>query len=168
MQSAYVMRLSREELERRRLAAAKDLLAGVKQIEVARRYHTTRASVSRWNKTLRKSGLDELRRKKPKGRASYLSPAQWAQVGEMLREGPIAHGFKNDLWTGPRVRRLIREKFGVQFHEKYVVEILRTRFNLSWQNPHRVARERDEAKRKEWIETKWTEIKKGRSKGAGR
>ena len=42
-----------EELERRRLAAAKDLQAGIKQADVVRKYDVNPSSVSRWNKTIK-------------------------------------------------------------------------------------------------------------------
>jgi putative transposase len=168
MHSTYVVKLSRAELERRRLDAARDLLAGVKQAAVARSHHTTRASVSRWNKTLRRNGIEALRGTTSSGRPSHLTEEQWAAVERALREGAAAHGFRTDVWTGVRVQRLIREKFAVEYNSNHLIDVLKQRFNLSWQKPHRVARERDEQKRKVWLETTWAETKKGRSTGAGR
>ena len=88
MHSTYVVKLSRAELERRRLDAARDLLAGVKQAKVAPSHHTTRASVSRWNKTLREKGIAALRGTTSSGRPSHLTEEQWAAVERALREGP--------------------------------------------------------------------------------
>lgn len=73
MHSTYIVKLSRAEMERRPLDAARDLLAGVKQVEVDRSHHTTRASVSRWNKTLRKDGIAALRGTTSSGRPSHLT-----------------------------------------------------------------------------------------------
>jgi len=105
-----------------------------------------------------------LRRTNPPGKPSYLTPDQWTRLDRMLREGPTRHGYKTDLWTGPRVARLIREKFGADYNPNYVIDVLRTRLGFSWQKPRRIARERDEEKRKAWLETTWPELKKGRKK----
>lgn len=160
MHSNYVARLTRDELERRRLLAAADLKAGVKQIEVARRYGTSRASVSRWAAALEEHGEAALRRRNPPGRPSKLDDAQWARLEKILMDGPRTVGYSNDIWTGKRVQRLVREKFGVQFNVSHLIEVMHERFGLSWQRPRRVARERDEAKRAGWIKDVWQPLKK--------
>lgn len=167
MHSTYVAKLSRDELERRRLAAAKDLQETKDwgaQTRIAKKYGTTTASVSRWNTLLQAKGIDALRRTNPPGRESYLTPDQWTQLAKMLKQGATAHGYKTDLWTSPRVHRLIRETFGVTFSQEYVRHALRDRLGFTRQRPRRIARERDEEKRKAWLTTTWPELKKGRSK----
>jgi transposase len=166
MHSNYVAKLTRDELERRRLLAAADLKAGVKQIEVARRYGTTRASVSRWAAALDEQGEDALRRRNPPGRPSKLTEAQWARLEQMLIDGPVALGYSTEIWTGKRVQRLVREKFGVRYNVSHLIEVMHERFGMSWQRPRRVARERDEAKRAGWIKTVWEPLKKTSDAGS--
>lgn len=173
MPSTFVAKLNRDEMERRRLGAAKDLLASNPnewghQARVAEKYNVSTATVARWNTVLKAKGIEGLRRSNPPGYPSKLTQAHWARLAKMLQEGPIAHGYKTDLWTGPRVQRLIREKFGVTYNANYVTDALKTHLNLSWQKPRRVARERDEEKRQAWLRDEWPELKKGRKKDAGR
>ncbi|HLF92042.1 MAG TPA: winged helix-turn-helix domain-containing protein [Planctomycetota bacterium] len=164
MLSTYVAKLSRDELERRRLAAAQDLEQGMPQVEVARKYHAHKITVHGWNKTLKTQGKDGLKRKDAPGAEPKLTQPQFERLGRMILEGAVAHGYTTDLWTGKRIQRLIKEEFGVTYNPNYVDDLMRTRFGLSWQKPRRVARERDEAKRKQWLETTWPELKKGRKK----
>jgi transposase len=164
--SNYVARLTRDELERRRLLAAADLKAGVKQVEVARKYGTTRASVSRWASALEEDGEAALRRRNPPGRPSKLTEAQWARLEQILLEGPRTVGYSTDIWTGKRVQRLVRDKFGVHLNASHLIEVMHERFGMSWQRPRRVARERDEAKRAGWIKTVWEPLKKTSDAGA--
>jgi len=158
-------------MERRRLAAGRELLASNgdwgERARIARKYGVNRGTVSRWAQVLCESGLDGLRRRKPPGASSKLTDEQWERLGRMLKEGATAHGYGTDLWTGPRVQRLIKETFGIAYNPNYVVDILKARFRYSWQKPRRVARERDEAKRKAWLATTWEELKKGPRKGGG-
>ena len=50
--SKWKPKLSREELERRRLTAGEDLLAGMKASDVARKYGVNPSSVTRWKRRL--------------------------------------------------------------------------------------------------------------------
>jgi transposase len=166
--SNYVARLTRDELERRRLLAAADLKAGVKQIEVARKYGTTRASVSRWASALEAEGEEALRRRNPPGQPSKLTPAQWTRLEQLLIDGPRAVGYSTEIWTGKRVQRLVRDQFGVHYNVSHLIEVMHERFGMSWQRPRRVARERDEAKRAGWIKTVWEPLKKTSAEGSAR
>ena len=44
--------LTRDEMERRRLAAARELLAGESQASVARKFGVSRTTASRWQRAL--------------------------------------------------------------------------------------------------------------------
>lgn len=156
----YVAKLSRDELERRRLLAAADLRGGMYQAEVARKYGVSRASVSRWTAALEDDGEEGLKRTFSPGFPSKLSDDQWQQLEEMLLKGPREFGYSSEVWTGKRVARLVREKFGARYNPNYLIDVLHTRFNMTWQRPRRVAHERDEAKRAGWIKTVWEPPKK--------
>ncbi len=168
MPTTFVAKLSRDELERRRLEAGTDLQRGTRQADVARKYGVPWRTVHRWKTVLDAKGLEGLRRTKAPGKPSYLTPDQWKQLARMLQQGPTAHGYKTDLWTSPRVQRLIRETFGVRFNPNYVREALKQRLGFTRQRPRRIARERDDEKRQEWLDTTWVELRKGRKTGSGR
>lgn len=75
-----------------------------------------------------------------------------------LRRGPVAHGDDNDLWSLPRVGRLIAETFPRRASPAEVWR-LRRRMRGSPQKPRRQARERDEEKIAEWKEQRWPQLK---------
>lgn len=151
--------LSREEMERRRLSAAKELDEGVQQAKIARKYGVSEATVSRWAKVVRTRGVDALRSTKASGK-SRLSESQLEQLLDILLEGARANGFETDIWTTERVARVIKKRFGVSYNADHVSRILHEKLGMSYQKPKRRASERDEAARATWLRTSWPRLKK--------
>ena len=149
------------ELERRRRRGARLLESGVAQAEVARRVGVTRTSVSRWEKLRREGGLDALRRPKRFGRPRRLSDAQCEELIKRLKAGAVAAGFATELWTLPRIRLLIEQRFAVKLTEPSVWRLLRS---LGWsvQRPSGQARQRDDKAIRTWKARRWPELKKSR------
>jgi len=78
---------SRADMERRRMEAAGDMLNGLSQSGVARKFGVSRTTASRWHLALTTSGLDSLRERKTAGRPSRLTREQKAQIVKVyLRE----------------------------------------------------------------------------------
>lgn len=165
MPTRYVPKLPRDELERRRLDAIDDLEdPTTSQADIARKYNVSTATVSRWNTTLEEQGPEGLKRSNPPGAEPKLPDDDLAQLEQILLDGAQAYGFETDLWTGPRVARVIEETFGVTYHEKYVPQLLGNRLGFSYQKPERTARERDDEARERWLKEVWEDdVKKGRS-----
>jgi transposase len=151
-----------QALEQRRLEAARLFAAGVGQAEVARRLGATAMSVSRWYRVWQEHGEEGLKRKAPPGYAPRLSPEQRQQLEEALVAGPAKAGYATELWTAPRVRKLIWERFRVRYHESHVWLLLR---QLGWtcQKPAKRALERDEEAIATWVKERWPQLKRGRS-----
>jgi len=147
------------EWERRRRRGARLLEAGVKQAEVARRVGVTRTSVSRWEKVRQERGEEALKRPKRFGRPRRLSEAQCEELIEQLKAGALAAGFATELWTLPRMRTLIEQRFSVQLTEPSVWRLLRS---LGWsvQRPTGQARQRNEKAIRTWKARRWPELKK--------
>lgn len=168
MPQRYVPKLSRDELERRRLAAIDDLQDdAMTQEDIANKYNVSQPTVHRWKATLDEEGIEGLKRSDPPGTDAKLTEDEFDELEEILLEGALAYGFDTDLWTGPRVARVIEEQFGVTYNEKYIPYLLKQRFGLSYQTPERVARERDDEERERWLSETWEELKKGRSSADG-
>jgi transposase len=76
-----------------------------------------------------------------------------------LLHGAQAAGFATDLWTCPRVARLIEQRFRVHYHVDHVGRLLHA---LGWspQKPTRRAIERDEEGIRRWIKQTWPALKK--------
>lgn len=76
--------LTREQNEQRRLAAAEDLLDGVKsQAQIARDHGVTRAAVAQWNATLEEEGIEGLKSTNDEG-----NQGPKPQLDEQDREHP--------------------------------------------------------------------------------
>ena len=155
------------ELEQRRRRGVRWLLQSeLAQAEVARRVGVTRTSVSRWEKLRQDGGIEALRRPKRFGRPRRLTDAQCAQLIEQLKAGALSAGFGTELWTLPRIRTLILQRFAVTLTEPSVWRLLRA---LGWsvQRPSGQARQRDEKAIRTWKARRWPELKKSRRDKAG-
>lgn len=93
------------------------------------------------------------------GRKPRLSEEDRQRLQELLLHGPEELGYETPLWTCGRVAHLIQQEFGIGYHEGHVWKIL---VSLGWspQRPEGRARERDEAKVRQWRKKIWPAIKK--------
>jgi putative transposase len=146
-------------MQKRRLQAAKLFDDGVSPAEVARRLKVSRQSATRWRQMFKANGKDALRSKGVAGRKPALDREQSRELAATLKKGPLAAGYRTDLWTLPRVAALIRGRFGVRYHSGHCWHLLR-RMGFSCQMPERRALERDEKKIRRWTREEWPALKK--------
>jgi transposase len=124
-------------------------------------------SVRRWRAASGDGGDDGLARRPAPGRSPSLSTTQEKIVRRWLSDLPSEYGFATDLWSAPRLARLIEQEFGVHFHPNYLSVWLRRR-GYTPQKPRRVPRERDDQAIACWLAQDWPRIKqKARRRGAG-
>jgi transposase len=154
-------RLTRAQMEERRLAAARLLRAGkLTQAEIARQVGVSRAAVTQWKQRLEQAGLGGLQQRRSSGRAARLTEAQWSQLLTLLQHGAVTAGFETERWTLRRIARVIARTFGVQYHFRSLGRALHAR-GWSPQRPLPRARERDEALIAAWLRRDWPRIKRG-------
>ena len=146
-------------MEQRRARTAQLFRAGKKQAEVARSLRVSRQIVSRWFFSFLKGGAKGLKGARRAGRKPRLDAEQLARVDAALRLGAKGHGFRTNLWTLPRIARVIEQLTGVKYHPGHVWRILH-RLDWSLQRPARRARERNEEAVRQWISTRWSAVKK--------
>lgn len=149
----------RRELQRRRLKAGRLLSRGVSQAEVARRGEVSRETVRRWADKLAAGGLVSLRNARKLGRPSGLDDAQRRSLVAALKAGALAQGYATELWTLPRVGRLIEKEFGRRYSD---VQVWRILGQLGWscQRPTGRATQRDERAIQHWKQVRWPALKK--------
>jgi len=157
--NAQGVSLTREQIEKRRLSAGADLIAGMKQSDVARKYGVTPAAVSLWAQTIRKDGIEGLRMRKARGNPPKLERESRERLVEILETGPEAYGWDSGLWTSSRVVKVIRREFGVRYHPHYMPRLLR-RLGFRPVKPKRRASEKDEDRKDAWLTTTWVQVKK--------
>ncbi len=88
-----------------------------------------RRSVRRWKAAYREKGPQALKAKPAPGRPPKLTHNEKQELEELLLQGAEAAGFDTDLWTCPRVARVIRKHFGVRYHVDHIGRLLRS---LGW------------------------------------
>jgi len=148
-----------EQLEQRRLTAARLFDRGLSQSEVSRELGVHRQSVNRWFAAWEGGGIKALKQAGRAGRKPRLAPRQLGQVESALKQGPQAHGFATALWTTARVAQVIGQLTGVRYHPDHVCRIL-AKLRWSCQRPVGRALERDEKKIEHWKKQRWPAIKK--------
>jgi transposase len=133
---------------------------------IARALGASPAAVSRWLAAARHDGPGALRARPRPGAPPRLAPDQARLIADFLWHGPEAYGFRGELWTCPRVGRVLREEFGVRYSRSQVARILRA---LGWtpQVPITRAIQRDEAAIERWAQEDWPRLK-GRARAEGR
>jgi transposase len=150
---------SAQELERRRKRAVQAVQEGSTVAEVARVLGVSDRSVRRWVAAAREGGDDALDAVPHPGAPSKLNGKQERQVLSWFKRMPSEFGFATELWTAPRIASLIREKFGVEYHPRYINEWL-TKRDITPQKPERQARERNQRKISAWRSRTWPRLKK--------
>jgi len=148
-----------ELLEDRRRRALALLDSGYSLNEVGRRIGCGASSVMRWRDARRLGGDSALRVRYSPGRPLKLSQARRKGLVNLLLQGPMAHGYRTNLWTTARIAEVIQRKFGVQYHRDHVGRLMHS---LKWspQKPERRALERDEKAIARWKQKDWPRIKK--------
>src|SRR5262245_12382626 len=101
--------------EKVRLEAAELIEAGASDREVAKRFRVSRMSVNRWRRALACGGRAALASKGAGGAKCKLTPAQAAELEEVLDAGPAACGYADQCWTLARVAQQAWRRFGVEY-----------------------------------------------------
>jgi len=160
----FVSRCVNEALEKRRLKGAKLLAKGVSKSEVARQLGVARQTVAAWEAKLAEGGADALKRGEL-GRPRQLAAEQEQELGKVLMAGALAAGFPTELWTLPRIGKLINERFGVEYSTGHLWHLLR-RMGFSCQKPEKRALQRNEEEIVRWKRHGWPALKKKPSEKA--
>ena len=150
---------SADLLEDRRKRALALLDAGHSLNEVGRRIGCNASSVMRWRNARRRGGAKALRVRFSPGRPWKLTATQRKRLVRFLLQGPVAHGYRTNLWTTIRIAEIVQRKFGIRYHRAHVGRLMHS---LKWtpQKPERRALERDEEKIKRWKQRNWPRVKK--------
>ena len=110
--------------------------------DIAFSMRLNRSTVFGWMKRFRQSGLESLRSTKAPGARPKLKAPQFLKLIRTLHEPATRWGFWSDLWTGPRVRNLIKKLFGITLHPTHMPRFLR-RLGLVRRIPEPRALEQD-------------------------
>ena len=129
------------------------------QQEIAKVFQVSHGLVSPIDARYRTQGDVGLTRTFAPGASTKLTAAQREQLGPLLDQGAVAHGFEGARWTRKRVRHLIEHTFGVTYDVSSIGRLLRD-MGFSRQRPVRKDHRQKEADVTTWKTTRLPEIKK--------
>jgi len=148
--------------EARRFRAFELKQDGWKQTDIAEALGVSEGAVSQWMKKAREEGKEALKTSPRPGRPPRLSDEERSEeLPSLLEKGPEHFGFRGEVWTRKRVRKLIKEEFDVEYDVSQVGRIL-GRIGWSRQKPDHRSDKRDEKEIEEWKEEEWPRVKKSR------
>ena len=151
--------ISHEVLETYRFAAIKLKKSGVEIDVIANSFNVTERAVYRWLKKSKTDGIKSLKSSKATGPESYLSEDELSTLLKLIRKPATKLGYSTDLWSGPRIRHLIKYEFGIEYHAKHMPRLLKW-LGLELKFPERRALEQDPKAVREWKQNRFPEILK--------
>lgn len=148
-----------KQLQTRRERAIALLQSGKTYQSIAATLNSSISSIVRWAQAHRKGGMKALQPKTSPGRPPLLTLPQKHRLLRLLVKGSLSEGYTTDLWTLPRISKLIAKYFGTRYHPGHAWRIMR---GLGWtcQKPERRALQRDESTIEHWKKYDWPRIKK--------
>jgi transposase len=150
---------SADLLEDRRQRALAMLKTGLSFNEVGHRIPCAASSVMRWFNAWRRGGAKALKVRSSPGRPAKLKPAQRRRLLRVLLKGPLARGYRTNLWTTARIAEVVHQEFGVHYHRDHIGRLMHG-LNWSHQKPETRAMERDEEAIARWKQKDWPRVKK--------
>jgi transposase len=70
-------------------------------------------TIHRWIKRFKTRGFAGLQEGQRPGRPSMLQPAQWEEIGRVLRQPPRSLGYPKNLWDGKLLEHHLANAYGV-------------------------------------------------------
>jgi transposase len=131
---------------------------GWKHCDIAAALGVTQGAVSQWLTTAHRGGPDALRAHLRSGRPARLTPEQKRLIPDYLGHGAEAYGFRGEVWTCPRIAKVLRQEFRVSYSRSQVSRLMK---ELQWtpQVPLTRALQRDEQVIEHWRVEVWPQIR---------
>ena len=117
--------LPHDVLETYRMAAVRLRRKGVGINVIAESFRVRREAVSRWISAARKFGIQHLRSRKAPGREPRLAEDRFKELIRILKKPASETGYATDLWSGNRVRHLVKKRLKITYHAKHMPRFLR-------------------------------------------
>jgi transposase len=131
---------------------------GYSQVDIAKATGLTQGRICQMLKAYEASP-DTFFDNKYQGKPPKLTPEQQSQLKERLYKGAENYGFQADIWTAGRIQVVIREVFGINYHEHHIPKLLK-RWGFTLQKPQLVDERQSAEKVSKWREEQLPAIKK--------
>lgn len=116
---------ARDTNQSRRLLSLAAVVDGMSRAEAARIGGMDRQTLRDWVHRFNARGPDGLKDTHAGGPRSRLTPEDKAKLAEIVETGPDREVDGVVRWRRIDLKRVIRERFGVDYHERYVGTILK-------------------------------------------
>lgn len=118
-------RVSKDANQSRRLLSLAGILDGMSREDAARIGGMDRQTLRDWVHRFNAGGPDGLKDAWWSGPAPRLSPAQKAELAQIVETGPDLAVDGVVRWRRVDLKHVIAERFGVDYHERYVSRLLK-------------------------------------------
>jgi len=119
-------KVSKDVTQSRRLLSLAAVLDGMSREDAARVGGMDRQTLRDWVHRFNAAGPDGLKDAWYGGPEARLSAAQKAELAEIVETGPDPAADGVVRWRRVDLQRVIQERFGVAYHERYVGKLLKT------------------------------------------
>jgi transposase len=150
--------LDHKTLETYRFAALRLRKEHVSVAAIAKSFQVTKVAIYRWFKKADEKGARSLKSSRALGPTPKLNPDQHQQLLRWLRQPATKLGYATELWSGPRIRHLLRHQWGLVYHPKHMARLLR-RLGLVLKFPERRALEQDPKELQLWKTRRWPNLR---------
>jgi transposase len=118
-------RISKDSRQSSRLLSLAAVLDGMNRTDAARVGGMDRQTLRDWVHRYNAAGPDGLLDQWSSGPEPRLSPEQLDELAEIVETGPDPQGDGVVRWRRIDLQRVIEERFGVAYHERYVSTLLK-------------------------------------------
>lgn len=144
-------------LEKCRYAAIELNRSGVGVDTIGRSFGVTRQAVYRWIRRAKHDGRGSLKSSKAEGPPCQLAGPVVKELRSLVMKPATKVGYGTDLWSGPRIRHLIKHRFNIEYHAKHMPRLLK-KVGLELKFPERRALEQDPKAVRKWKRVRLPEI----------
>jgi transposase len=134
-------------------------LGGKSPDDIVSTFDVGKKSVYRWIERYNKFGATGLLEGEHTGRPTLLDHEQLLQLADIIDSGPISYGFESGVWTSQIIREVIKQEFGVTYHDAHVRKIL-YKLGFSVQDPRKKLALADKNLQQKWIRETYPTLKK--------
>ena len=120
-----VARTSKDTRQSRRLLSLAAVLDGMSRADAARIGGMDRQTLRDWVHRFNEAGPDGLLDSWSRGPEPRLSPEQRAELVEIVETGPDPAVDGVVRWRRIDLKRVIKERFGVDYHERHISTLLK-------------------------------------------
>ena len=142
-----------------RQAALRLLKTGLSARAVGEALQRSLKTIEKWRLAYRRHGEAGIALKRIPGRPRKLTDRQLFRLVFCLAKGPSAYGFHGDVWTLPRIAKVIEKEFGVRYDPSHVRRLL-IRLGFSHQRPELTASDRDEREVRRFRQRVWPQFRR--------